>query len=140
MGKDNGKIDSFSMLADIHREVGETSVAVKNVDKKIDSHIDYSLKEFKAINKLDAEQNRILDKHVEGVNTLKDMHVAHRAETKEQIGLLTESLKVQKKDSHERLEALERPYELVKYAGKVFVWVLGVAVAALIGAWIKGWI
>lgn len=128
------KKDSLAMLVEIYREVGETKTNVENVSRKLDSHIEYSSSELKRINELDNEQNRILDKHIEGVNTLKDMHVAHRMETHHQIALLQENLETQKKETAARIEALEKPYDLVKFAGKVVVWVAGVAgaIAALL--------
>jgi phosphomevalonate kinase len=121
------KPDSLSMLTDIYREVGETKVTVENLSKKMEGHIDHATLEFRRINELDNEQNRILDKHIEGVNTLKDMHLAHRMETHQQIELLKQSVELQKKESDARIQALEKPYDLVKFAGKVIVWVAGVA-------------
>jgi hypothetical protein len=118
-----------SMLANIYREVGESKVTLQNVDNKLDSHIQETKEELRRINALDDEQNRILDKHIEGVNTLKDMHLAHRIETIEQIQLLKESLDVQKDEAAKRIEALEKPHELIKYIGKVIMWVGSIAVA-----------
>lgn len=126
--------DNQSLLTDIYREVGETKVNVENMSRKMDSHITHASEEFKRINELDNEQNRILDKHIEGVNTLKDMHLAHRMETHEQIRLLQESISVQKVESNSRIEALEKPYDFIKFAGKVIVWVgtIAGAVAGII--------
>lgn len=123
-----------SMLADIYREVGETKVNVENVSKKLDNHIDNTVMELRRINELDTEQNRILDKHIEGVNTLKDMHVAHRVETITQIDILKQNLELQRKEVDARMEAIEKPFELVKYAGKVLIWVGSAAgaIAAII--------
>lgn len=124
--------NSQSLLADIYREVGETKVTVENVSRKLDSHIEYATAELKKINELDNEQNRILDKHIEGVNTLKDMHLAHRMETHQQIQLLQQSFELQKREAEARIEALEKPYDLVKFAGKIIVWVATVG-GALVG-------
>lgn len=117
-------------LVDIYREVGETKVSVEGISSKLDNHVEYSLTEFSKINELDAEQNRILDKHIEGVNTLKQLYIEHRAESKEQIELLKTSLEVQRTECNGRLAALERPYDLVKFAGKVVV-VLGGIIGAI---------
>lgn len=133
MAEDKKTTDS-ALLTQIYREVGETKTAVKSVDSKIDNHIEYSLHEFAKINELDSEQNRILDKHIEGVNTLREMHVAHRNETKQQIEILKESLELQKDECNERLQTLEKPYDLLKLIGKVAVWmggILGVIYVAL---------
>lgn len=116
-----------TLLTDIYREVGETKVTVKNVSRKLDDHISATSSELKRINDLDMEQNRILDKHIEGVNTLKDMHVAHRIETITQIDILKETLELQKKETEARLKYIEKPFELIKYAGKVVMWVGAVA-------------
>lgn len=126
MAEDN-KLDSMAMLTEIYREVGETKTTIGNVDTKLDKHIDYSLNEFGKINTLDAEQNRILDKHIEGVNTLKEMHIAHRAESEQKLSLLQESIRLQKDEHDQRINALEKPYDLLKLAGKVFVWCGGIA-------------
>lgn len=118
------------MLTDIYREVGETKVTVEAVSKKLDSHIDSTATELRRINDLDNEQNRILDKHIEGVNTLKDMHVAHRIEMIAQLDIMKQNLELQKAESEARIKAIEKPFELVKYAGKVLVWV-GTAAGAI---------
>jgi len=132
--------DNNTLLTNIYREVGETKVSVKALDGKVDSHIKISREEFKAINQLDAEQNSILAAHIEGVRTLREMYSAHRSESLENIAMLRQSLELQRNEAHARIDNLERPYELVKYAGKALVWIMGVSLAALVGAWIKGWI
>lgn len=115
--------DDRQMLADIYREVGETKITVEAVSKKLDSHVDSTAQELKRINDLDNEQNRILDKHIEGVNTLKDMHVAHRVEMIAQIDLMKQNLELQKRETEARIQAIEKPFEFFKYAGKVLIWV-----------------
>lgn len=121
-------------LSDIYREVGETKVSVKAINEKVDKHVDMTQIALKEINELDAQQNVILnehklslDKHIEGVNTLREMHVSHRAETAEQINLLKQSVDLQRQECVGRLEALEKPYDLVKFAGKVIIWVGSIA-------------
>lgn len=121
--------DDQKLLTEIYREVGETKATMKSVEKRVEDHIGFSSEEFKKIHELDTEQNRILDKHIEGVNTLKEMYIAHRVETIEQIQLLKDSLKVQRDEASARIEALEKPYDLLKFAGKVVV-----AVGAVAGA------
>lgn len=127
-----------SILTDIYREVGETKVTLDSVSKKLDNHVEYANSELKRINELDAQQNFLLDKHIEGVNTLKEMHLAHRMETFEQISLFKESLSLQKQsleakqsEIDERIKAIEKPFDLVKYAGKVVVWVSAVGTGVL---------
>lgn len=123
-----------NLLTEIYREVGETKTSVKGLDKKVDTHIDKTEQALKDINEQDAEQNIILsehkqslDLHIEGVNTLRDMHVAHRREAAEQMVILREALDIQRQECDARIEALEKPYDLVKLMGKVAVWLGGVA-------------
>lgn len=119
------------LLTEIYREVGEQKTQVRTMTDRLEQHISMTQEELKAINALDAEQNRILDAHIAGVNTLKEMHVQHREEAKEQLQVLQSMLENQSKDSDERLKALERPYDLIKYAGKVIMWVGGISGAIL---------
>lgn len=121
-------------LSDIYREVGETKVSVNSLNDKVEKHIDTTQGALKEINDLDAQQNLILnehklslDKHIEGVNTLRDMHVAHRKETAEQITLLKEGIQLQREECTGRLEALEKPYDFLKFLGKVGAWVSTIA-------------
>ncbi len=139
---DNTK-NSSNMLAQIYREVGETKTAVNNLEDKLQRHIDHSLKELSKINKLDAEQNRILDEHILGVKTLQELYVSHRQETLEMIEILKESLETQKKEykttlkglevAHDsRLEKLERPHEFLKTVKVVAGWILAVGGAIIL--------
>lgn len=128
MGEDEKKL-----LIDIHREVGVTQTKVEAVADTVNTHIQTTKAEFDKINELDAEQNLILaahkaslDTHIEGVNTLKEMYVSHRQESEEKISILRENLKMRHEESIARIEALEKPYDFVKYAGKVAVWVGGI--------------
>lgn len=126
--------NNSQMLADIYREVGETKVTVEAVSKKLDSHVDSTAMELRRINDLDNEQNRILDKHIEGVNTLKDMHVAHRVEMIAQLDIMKQNLELQKTETEARLKVLEAPRNFIKYAGKVVIWVGSIAgaIAAIV--------
>lgn len=55
----------------------ENTVAFANLDKKVDLHIQRMEFELDRINKQDEVQNFLLDKHIEGVNTLKRIHDSH---------------------------------------------------------------
>lgn len=127
-------------LASISREIGETKVALKGIHSRLDEHINLTVKELKAINELDNEQNRILDVHIAGVNNLRDMYVAHRQETNQQIQLLKQMVNKNNELSQARLDKLEQTETLLKYIGKVFIWVVMTSGAALIAAFVKGWI
>lgn len=136
MAEDGKKQDNFAMLADIHREVGETRTKVEGMETTLGDHIKHTRNELSKINELDAEQNRILDKHIEGVNTLKEMHVAHRNETKKQIESLEESIKlqrealgVQKAELVARLVEIEKPVLSAKAVGKAALWTIATLIA-----------
>lgn len=113
-------VEELRSISQVQKENYECFVSL---DKKLDLHIQKTEYELKKINELDRQQNASLDQHIEGVNTIKEMHVAHRTETKQQIDLMAERLDVQKQETAARLESLEKPYDLVRYAGKVLTWV-----------------
>lgn len=46
---------------------------VGGIDKKLDLHIQSTAYEFKAIGRLDEQQNKLIDQHIEGVKTLKSL-------------------------------------------------------------------
>lgn len=127
----NNSDSQNSVLLDIYREVGETKVAIDSLDKKVETHIRFSLEEFNKINELDQEQNSILDKHIEGVNTLKAMYVEHRKESLKQIAILNETLELQKKEYEVRLKEVEEPLAFIKYLGKVLMWVASISAGIL---------
>jgi superfamily II helicase len=117
-------IDELRTLSSIQKETSECFV---QLDKKLDLHIQKTQHELEKINTLDLHQNDLLDQHIRGVNTIKDMHVSHREETKQQIEIMSQKLDLQRQETVARLETLEKPYDLVKYAGKVLTWVGAIA-------------
>lgn len=133
-----GPKDDSSMLVQIHREVGETKISVENLSNNLDRHISYTREELHKINQLDQEQNRSLDKHIEGVNTLKELYLNHKKESEQRINLLTESIDLQKQELTLRIQTLERPYDILKYVGKTIIWVATVGAGILtIYNWVK---
>ena len=46
---------------------------VGTLDKKLDLHIQSTAYELQAIHRLDEQQNKLIDQHIEGVKTLKGM-------------------------------------------------------------------
>lgn len=131
--------DEKKLLTDIHREVGVTQEQIKNVHEKLDTHITTTQNELKSINELDSEQNIILtehkkslDAHIEGVRTLKELYVAHREETKEELNLMREDLNIKHQESNARIKALEQPYDFIKYFGKVAAWVTSVLTVVMV--------
>lgn len=97
------------LLSDILESVQSTSTDVKELDKKFELHKQKMEYEIEKINQLDAKQNTLIDEHIEGVDTLKQMHVAHREETHKMIKELTDYCEKQNKATDRRLERLEAP-------------------------------
>lgn len=102
----------------------ETNSAILQLDKKLDLHIQKTSYELKLINDQDEIQNKLLDAHIAGVNTLKMIHEEHV------------------KENETRFKSLEEPRKFLKTATKVVVWLgsLGVAVVGILEAisWMKG--
>lgn len=81
MSEDNKKLlelilEGQKQLADKH---DETQRSVSNLDKNLSLHIQKTELELKKINELDEIQNKLLDQHIEGVNTLKRWADGHEA-------------------------------------------------------------
>ena len=113
--KDGKNSDIYlEMLNKIAEKAEETQNCVNQLDKKVDLHIQKTQYELEKINKLDEEQNRILDKHIEGVNTLKKMYSTHEEE------------------NNTRFEALEAPRKWLSTTMKIILTVGGV-VGAILG-------
>lgn len=81
-------VDLLRKLLDQSEDV---SKIIDRMDRKMDLHIQRTEYEFEKIKELDETQNRILDEHVAGVNTLKAM------------------LEVYKSEANQRLDSLEQP-------------------------------
>jgi len=81
----------------------ETKDSISNLDKKLDLHIQKSEYELKQIHETDKRQNVILEEHVQGVTTLKEMH------------------RLQKKEFSVRFEKLEAPRKWVKTTAKYLI-------------------
>ncbi len=89
--------------------------------------------EIEKVNELDAHQNKLIDEHIEGVTTLKEMHVAHRQETHEMITKLANTC-----DSRlNRLEA-PSPWKIWLKQNKLIATVV-VAVLASLATLLKFW-
>jgi dynactin complex subunit len=63
----------------------ETHKAVVALDKKLELHIQRTEFELNRINELDANQNKLLDEHIAGVNTLKNMYETHEKKDEERF-------------------------------------------------------
>lgn len=81
------------------------------LDKKIELHIQSTEYELRRINEQDDVQNRLLDEHISGVNTLKNIHFSYA------------------KDTDARLDTLETPRKWIKTSFKLFLTIGGIASA-----------
>jgi len=86
---------------------------IVSLDKKVDLHIQRTEYELKRINELDEHQNRLLDQHIEGVNTLKKWCDQHE------------------QANRERFEMLEEPAKWIKTTVKIAMALGGLATAIL---------
>lgn len=80
-------LEGQRQLADKH---DETQRSVANLDKKLDLHIQKTELELRGINELDAIQNKLLDQHIEGVNTLKRWADGHETANSQRFQKLEE--------------------------------------------------
>lgn len=76
MAKSN-KDELLAFLQRIEGKSNDVHLALAHMDKKLDLHIQKTEFELKQINKMDEVQNKLLDQHIEGVNTLKLIHDEH---------------------------------------------------------------
>lgn len=68
----NSQKDShLEALIEIKGMLKDSSSFMVQLDKKLDLHIQKTEYELAAIEKMDVQQNKLLDEHIEGVNTLK---------------------------------------------------------------------
>lgn len=103
------------MREEHHEARVETNRAISDLDKKVDLHIQKTEYELKAIHEQDREQNRLLDEHIAGVQTLRDIHNLHVQE------------------NEDRFSKLEEPRKFIKTLGRILVG-LGAAGGAAAGA------
>ena len=101
----------LEILAKISVQVDHTQKCLDMLDQKVDLSVKKLESEIIAINKLDEQQNKILEEHIAGVNTLKQMH------------------ELQKKEVAARLAELEKPGEWLKMTRKGILWLGGIAAA-----------
>ena len=101
----------LEVLAKISSQVDHTQKCLDMLDQKVDLSVKKLEAEIVAINRLDEQQNRILEEHIAGVNTLKEMH------------------ELQKKEVAARLAELEKPGEWLKMTRKGILWLGGIAAA-----------
>lgn len=91
----------------------ELQETVAELDKKMELHAQKADYEFSQLKRLDEEQNALIDEHIAGVTTLRQMH------------------KLLKDDIHARLERLETPRKALNYATSLILWLGSIAGATL---------
>jgi hypothetical protein len=106
-------IEQTLLLNKISEQVTEQTKVMAKLDKKVDLNIQKVQYELEKIHVMDAEQNKLLDAHIEGVKTLKKMHDDHLEE------------------SDTRFEKLEAPRKWLKMTKNIILVVGALAVAML---------
>jgi hypothetical protein len=84
-------------LNDMKSLVRETHTHLISLDKKVDLHIQKTELELQRINELDQTQNALLDKHIEGVNTLKKWCDQHASDNDKKFEVLAAQMNSPKK-------------------------------------------
>lgn len=101
-------------MMDDHRDArAESNKAFAGLDKKVDLHIQKTEYELRRINDQDEIQNQLLDKHIEGVNTLRLIHEEHVRE------------------NNIRFSSIEQPKKVLKGITKAVLWLGGVGTAVM---------
>lgn len=123
--KDEEIIGLLSRMMDEQRDARtENMKAFSDLDKKVDLHVQRTEYELKSIHEQDAIQNKLLDQHIEGVNTLKRIYDAHDA------------------SNNARFSELEKPRQYLKTTTKLLLWLGGIGTAAMgileLVKWLKG--
>lgn len=114
MAKDDEILGLLSRLMDEQRDArAENMKAFSDLDKKVDLHIQKTEYELKNIHEQDAVQNKLLDQHIEGVNTLKKMFERHD------------------KEDRERFAKLEEPRKFIKTVTRIVLWTGGIGTAVM---------
>ena len=103
----------LEILGKISSQVADTQVCLEKLNNKVDLSTQKLQSEIEKINQLDEQQNKILDEHIAGVNTLKEMHT------------------LQKNEVGARLKDLEKPREWLKMTRKGILWLGGLAAAVM---------
>lgn len=116
-GKTEGLIlDGIKSLSNDQKD---TKNCISMLDKKVSLHIQKTEYEFEKINALDQQQNEILDKHIEGVNTLKKMYSLQKEDFENRLQQQVEAYKKDLKAHHDRLRSIEKPRETRRYLAKL---------------------
>lgn len=111
----------LDILQRVSDQMQDTQECVMKLDKKLDLSIQKMSYELGKINTLDEQQNKLIDEHIDGVETLKDLYELH------------------KKESNERLQKLEEPRIVRKTLIKWIVTTGSVAGAIYAIGKVAGW-
>ena len=125
MAKDEEILTLLAKMMEEQREHrSETANSFAHLDKKVDLHIQKTEYELARINTQDEIQNKLLDQHIEGVQTLKRMFENHEQQ------------------DFERFQKLEEPRKWIQGTLKIFLAFggLGTAIVGIMKllVWLKG--
>ena len=115
MSDDNkSQKDYTNLLIKISDQVTDQGKILTKLDKKVDLNIQKVEYELSNIHETDQVQNKLIEEHISGVQTLQGIYVEH------------------KKENDVRFEALEAPRKWLKTTKKILL-VLGSIAAAVFG-------
>lgn len=121
VGRDD---EILTLLAKIMAEQqdarSENFKSISDLDKKLDLHIQKTEFELQKITNQDEIQNQLLDQHIAGVNTLKQIHLAHVEHN---------NLQFEKVDRE--IEALKEPAKWIRNTTKLVLWLGGLGTSIL---------
>jgi len=100
----------IDILTKVSDQVEFTQKCLDNLNNKLELSTQKLQSEIEKINHLDEQQNKILDEHIAGVNTLKDI----LAVQKEEVRLLEKSINL-------KITALEKPAVWLSTTSKVLL-------------------
>ena len=109
----------LELLKEIKDKQDESKKLVLNLDKKLELHVQKTELELVSINKLDKQQNELLEDHMRRTELLEKSLDQHRFEnfrTKEEL--------------HKKIEKANKPMEYIKVFGTVILWLGGLAGSA----------
>lgn len=119
---------NLNILEKISSQVDQTQQCLDKLNNKVDLSTQSLQSQIERINDLDIQQNRMLDEHIAGVNTLKEMYQ-----------LQQQDIEKRDKVASERITELERPREWFKTTRKGLLWLAGTitALTAIAGGVLK---
>lgn len=120
----NEKEYLVEMVNKLLDQSSETQRCVVALDKKVDLHIQKTEIQLEAIEKLDLQQNSILEEHHKRSTRLEEDNKLRESALRLELAKFDESLaekvsKIEFQALDERIQHVEKPYEWMKTFGKV---------------------